>query len=679
MLIQSAKYLRDKINALIMQYQLPDEYEFLSFNRFDAYVKGQNITEQQIAEVQTELSKENTSNNETHILLNKQLGMYYAFYKRDLVKAYQHLSVWYASISDKQSIEFATACNYLGYAFAIDEKYAESTYFDEAAEIYKDKMKSEPEISDHALNYAFSLSFIALITRRQAGKIYENNPNVAQYMLQLALTSLLEAEGIQKNHNANVIDLATTYHLLAASEVSRKNHEQAETYISKSLEHWQEASSYFSVTNPLQFESEYLYVKIQMRLENYRLAARYAANCVQKQITIFGSENNQTVLDSLLLLGEVYEKNQQHTEALETLECCLQIMKVLKADNEALRIINNNIQRLVDIIHREVLEQQSELLEINSSFQLDLNDASSQVKSRFEFTKIQEAINKFQQVVQNLAPESSYALAQLKYKIAKFYLHLVYDKSNSERIDRVISYLNDAKAIITTGPEYFWVLNQLAYAYLQKLKSRDFSVLNKLYSVSMEVILHNELPAATKEQCLLVAFANSTTAQAMAMQENYDSAIYNTQKALKIYQNIGEEQDVQCFRTLCNYARYLTKNNQIELAEQAYATICGCLQKIPHLEWSEYAARYFLEYARFLRDYINLLPRALEHMQKAHGIFMASNNISHAEELKTEIQELRERCVQAPVKVSNGPSQFNNPPNMRNNNESNLQRLDLST
>ena len=187
-------------------------------------------------------------------------------------------------------------------------------------------------------------------------------------------------------------------------------------------------------------------------------------------------------------------------------------------------------------------------------------------------------------------------------------------------------------------------------------------MLEKLYSLNMEVILHNDLPQATKEQKLLVAFAYCTAAQGMAALEKLDIAIHNFEKAINIYHSIGEYQSTQCLRARNVYASYLAKNAQIDFAALTYAAIDSDWRDQENWEYNTFAGRFYVGYARFLRDSMRNLTSSLTHMQRAQNILKEANNISYANELEAEIQDLRKNRAQAPVKVSTGQSTFNYSP-----------------
>ena len=110
-----------------MKIQLPTEYEFLNFDRFDVNVKGKVLTETQIEQTKAVIAS--TTDLSLKGLLSRQLGIYYGFHLRSAKQASEYCRIWQSTIEDQSSEAYAEACNYLGFAESIDGGYRSPPLF----------------------------------------------------------------------------------------------------------------------------------------------------------------------------------------------------------------------------------------------------------------------------------------------------------------------------------------------------------------------------------------------------------------------------------------------------------------------------------------------------------------------------------------------------------------------
>lgn len=627
-----------------MKIQLPTEYEFLNFDRFDVHVKGKTLTEEQIEQTKAVIAS--TTNLSLKGLLSRQLGIYYGFHLRSSKQASEYFRIWQATIKEQTSEDYAEACNYLGFAEAIDGGYRSSTLFETALTIYKELEKTATDTADLKeikLNQAFAMRYIGVTTRRQDIQLdIAGNIDSAKEIFERAFQILTQVVEIQQANNANPIDLAESFHLLGVFYQSRKRLPEAKTSLQQALTAWEEVVI-TTGAHPIKFVTMQSLGNIKIHLGVTAEAIALLSQTRDEQEIYFGTQNQEDIAKTMHFLGDAFTANKEPLKALDAYLSSLKIKQDLKL-SEA-------------IINPTKLEITSIITKINNKFTFDWNDAASIESARKNINTAQEIIEKLQFITQNSLTESAkYEFEQLRYKVATFYLHVKYDEVPN-RLDIALDYLTTAKTTLK-GLDYYWTLNQLACGYQQKMMRKDFSYSENLHAVNAEVILYNELPDASHESRLLVAFAYCTAAQGMFARGDIIIATHTYKKALNIYEVIGENESNQYLRAKNVYATYLTKAKRLYLAEIAFQEIHNNWQTRVDHNNNLFAGRFYVSYAKALRDDFCNPEEALTQFKTAQTILSNAGAHEFAAEIEQDIQQLSERCKRIKSRERDGYPNF---------------------
>lgn len=144
--------------------------------------------------------------------LFKQIGIFFAYYKRDAAKAIEFLEKYRRTLNtynEYNSLEYAEVCNHIGRAHTNDGAYKDDKLFFEALEIYSEYQKkvNEPRAVERIqFGIAFSLQQIGLIRHRQ----FENKE---------AQDYFVQARGIYEGLGNYPMYVAEANHLLGVSYV----------------------------------------------------------------------------------------------------------------------------------------------------------------------------------------------------------------------------------------------------------------------------------------------------------------------------------------------------------------------------------------------------------------------------------------------------------------------------
>lgn len=153
-------------------------------------------------------------------ILFKQIGIWYAYYKRDIKNALGYLERYRKSLKTEEqynSLEFAEVCNDIGRAHTIDGSYQDDKLFFEAMGIYtsfRESITDEKTQTRITLGIAYCLHQIGLIRHRE----FKN---------ELAQDYFTKACDLYKSSKQITMNLAECYHLLAVSLVRQKKYEEA--------------------------------------------------------------------------------------------------------------------------------------------------------------------------------------------------------------------------------------------------------------------------------------------------------------------------------------------------------------------------------------------------------------------------------------------------------------------
>lgn len=627
-----------------MKIQLPTEYNFLNFDRFDVHVKGKALTEEQTEQTKAVIAS--TTNLSLKGLLSRQLGIYYGFHLRSSKQASEYCRIWQATIEEQTNESYAEACNYLGFAEAIDGGYRSSALFETALTTYQKLEKTATDATDLQLiklNQAFAMRYIGVTTRRQGIQLdIAGDIDSAKEIFERAFQILTQVVEIQQANNANPIDLAESFHLLGVFYQSRKRLTEAETSLQQALSAWEEVVI-TTGAHPIKFVTMQSLGNIKMHLGAAAEAIVLLSQTRDEQESYFGTQTQEDIAKTMHFLGDAFAANEEPLEALDAYLSSLKVKQDLEL-SEA-------------IIKPTKLAVASVITKINNEFTFDWNDAASIESARGIINKVQKIIEYLQFIVPDVLTESArYQFEQLRYKAATFYLHVKYDEVPN-RLDIALDYLTKAKLTLQ-GLDYYWTLNQLACGYQQKMMRKDFSHSENLHAVNAEVILYNELPDASHDSRLLVAFAYCTAAQGIFARGDVMVATHTYKKALNMYEAIGENKSNQYLRAKNVYATYLTKAKQLDLAEVAFKEIHNRWQTRVDYNNNLFAGRFYVSYAKALRDDFRNSEEALTQFKTAQTILSNAGAHEFAAEIEQDIQQLSEVCKRIKSREQAGSPHF---------------------
>lgn len=638
-----------------MKIQLPEEFRFLNFNRFNVHTQAGALTDEQIEKTKTILA--GTQDNALKRLLSKKLGIYYAFRLRSPKEASEYFKLCLTSIDDKMSLAYAQVGAYLGFSKAIDGGYTDRSLFEKSLTIYQslERKTEQSQVEKLKLHQAFSNRYLALIKYRLGIAAHNEGDDLGAYLSSIrAIEAIEKVIQLQNEHHANPIDLAESLHLRGVFCQRRGQLAEAKENLENALAIWERVRSQTGAVHPIQFVTMQSLASIQMQDGNAPDAIRLLLKTYEEQTQYFETETQADIAKTQHFLGEAYKANGELLKSLTAYNTSLAIKQSL----ELSKILVNTTQEAIDKLQKDAANF---IPEINHEFQFHWNEPTSFNTAK---TMLHSAEQLLLAVHRNgtakLQREPYLALSKLNYKVATFYLHTTY-REPANRLELAIEYLMEAKKS-ACGISCYWVLNQLACAYQQKMQAGDLSYAEKLHEIVDEVVHHPALPEKNRQTDLLISFAYCTKAQGFAAIHDFKAAIHYYRKALDLYESRNEGQSYQYLRAKNVYARYLVQAKQFDVAEKIYSELDEAWKKKENSEGNLFAGRFYVNYANFLLDVKKDTLNALEKFRQAKSILTLAGAQEFAAEVEKSIQSLQENATQRSPRESPSAPYFHKPP-----------------
>jgi tetratricopeptide (TPR) repeat protein len=268
--------------------------------------------------------------------LYRNIGIYYAYNKRDSSTACKYLQRYFDIVKEQtQTQEYAEANNHLGFAKLIIGDYKESVLFEAALRTYEMLEQEHKDNDVIERGKAFAL--------RNKGYILSRNKFSAD-AIECAKTAL----SIQMRWYKLVdpTDLAENYHALGTFYMANGEYEKAVESFIAGLKHWERAEHVTQITHPVIFVTRQSLGKATSLVNKNADALIILQETYRLQCEHFKTKDHADIGKTLHFMGEVFMRMKDYRRAVETFEQAIDVKKKFHAQDSF--IVDVSVKALRD-------------------------------------------------------------------------------------------------------------------------------------------------------------------------------------------------------------------------------------------------------------------------------------------------------------------------------------------
>jgi len=546
--------------------------------------------------------------------LYEKVGMYYLFHKRDkdnalkYLHAYRLLLFGESNASDERaSLQYAEACNFVGYAETITGSFVNKALFEEAAQAclallpvedssilnslrlpqtlpFIQKPTDTATINKLKFNLAFALRYIGLFHHRK------NEHQQAQNHFVLA--NKLFNQVVQGPN----IESAECLHLLGVSLTKEKRYREAlqQLAIAYALEtnYVDENGNHFMVLVTVQSIADTNRKLAEDKATDKNEATKLLAQAKEllekaeaAQIEFYGTDKNEDVAKTKQFLGENYLSSGNYSAAISKLQETLKLK---------LELFKNKLDEPMILFALEPLAKA-----FNQDFDFDWNNYKTHASAKQKIQVMKEDVDKIIAMRAKINKSAQLELANLCYKMGCFYNHVDRDPITALKYQVIAEeifnqhYPAAAEEKTSATPDQAWLRAHMAFSFQQirfKGKSYPQCLQNPVLLDFAERLFSSQIMATKRRQGTLdaddVNYAANHYWKLSKQSNNYLQfpeqredveqikirAFTLCVKALVYYENDQLNAGVECYRSALNlYEKFGLLDDQYARAKCRYA------------------------------------------------------------------------------------------------------------